>query len=65
MIASDQEFQTTREYVERLQTILLELRRTHSPTQYQAMSRGFLKELTRAQREMAVYLAAPVEARAA
>lgn len=59
MIASEDDYNRTREYVDRLQKILLELRRTHSASQFQGMSRSFLKELTTAQREINIYLATP------
>lgn len=59
MIASEDDYNRTREYVDRLQKILLELRRTHSASQFQSMSRSFLKELTTAQREINIYLATP------
>jgi hypothetical protein len=60
MITTQEEFERTREYVNRLQTTLLDLRRTHSSSQYASMSKGFLKELAKAQREMTIYLATPV-----
>jgi hypothetical protein len=56
MIRTDAEFQTTREYVDRLQRILLELRRTHTPRQYESMSKAYLRELAKAQRELTLYL---------
>lgn len=62
MIASKEEFDKTQEYAQRLQTILLSLRAAHSPQEYEAMSRAYLKELTQAQREIALYLAVPEKA---
>jgi hypothetical protein len=59
MITSQEEFQKTRDYVERLQQTLLDLRRTHSASQYTSMSKAFLKELVKAQREITIYLATP------
>ncbi len=59
MISSMEEYQRTKEYTDRLQQILLGLRAAHSAPEYETMSRAYLKELTRAQRETAVYLAVP------
>ena len=59
MIQSDAEYTAAVEYVNRLQQILFELRRTHTPTQFDGMSKAYLKELTRAQREIARFLATP------
>lgn len=59
MIQTDAEFEGTRQYVERLQTLLLELRRSHSDGEYEVVSKAYLHELTKAQREIARYLAAP------
>ena len=59
MISNDQEYAATREYAERLERILLELRKTHTGSQYEGMSKGFLKELAKAQREITLYLAVP------
>ena len=59
MIKSFEEYQKTREYSERLQVILLDLHHTHTPGQYESMSKGFLKELAKAQREITLYLAIP------
>ena len=53
MIKSEAEFETTRAYVDRLQHILMGLRRTHTPEQ------SFLKELAKSQREIAAFLATP------
>jgi len=49
----------TKEYTDRLQQILLGLRGAHSAQEYEMMSKAYLKELTKAQREIAVYLAVP------
>ena len=59
MIRSDDQYRRTRQYVDGLQEILLELRRTSTPSQYEWMSKAYLKELTKAQREIAMYLAPP------
>lgn len=59
MISSEEDYKRTHEYTERLQSILLELRRVHTGSQFESMSRSFLKELTKAQREISVYLATP------
>ena len=64
MIQTETEFENTRQYVERLQTILLELRRSHSAGEYEVMSKAYLQELTRAQREIARFLALPRRASA-
>ncbi len=57
MISSAEDYQRTKEYTDHLQQILLGLRSAHSPHEYEQMSRAYLKELTKAQREIAVYLA--------
>lgn len=62
MIVTLEEYENTRAYEERLQQILLELRRTHTSSQYESLSRGYLKELARAQRAITLYLATPAEA---
>jgi hypothetical protein len=59
VIATYEEYEATREYIDRLQQILLGLRRSHSGSQYEQMSKGFLKELAKAQREIAAYIALP------
>ena len=59
MIRSEAEYQRTREYVDKLQQILLGLRRTHTPSQFEAMSRAYVTELAKAQREITLYLAMP------
>ncbi len=60
MISSVEEYQKTKEYSDRLQQILLGLRSAHSAQEYERMSKAYLKELTKAQRQIALYLAAPV-----
>ncbi len=60
MISSREEYQKTKEYTDRLQQILLGLRDVHSARDYETMSKAYLKELTKAQREIAVYLAIPM-----
>jgi len=60
MIASLEEYQRTKEYTDRLQQILLGLRATHSAPEYETMSKAYLKELTKAQREIAIFLAVPL-----
>ena len=59
MISSMEEYQRTKEYTDRLQQILLGLRAVHSAQEYETMSKAYLKELTKAQRAIAVYLAVP------
>lgn len=59
MIASLEDYQKTKEYTDRLQQILLGLRAAPSAQEYESMSRAYWKELTKAQREIAVYLAVP------
>jgi hypothetical protein len=54
-----EEYQRAKEYSERLQQILLGLRAAHPAHEYESMSKAYLKELTKAQRENAVYLAVP------
>ena len=62
MIASMEDYQKTKEYTDRLQQILLGLRAAYSMQECESMSRAYLKELTRAQREIAVYFAVPPQA---
>lgn len=59
MIQTETEFENTRQYAERLQTILLELRRSHSSGEYEVISKAYLHELTKAQRAIARFLALP------
>ena len=56
MISSMEEYQRTKEYTNRLQQILLGLRAIHAPHEYETMSKAYLKELTKAQREIIIYL---------
>lgn len=58
MISSMEEYQKTKEYTDRLQQILPGLRAAHS--ERETMSKAYLKELTKAHREIAVYLAVPI-----
>lgn len=60
MISSMEDYQRTKEYADRLQQILLGLRDVHSAQEYETISRAYLKELTKAQREIAVFLAVPL-----
>ena len=62
MISSIEDYKRTKDYTDRLQQILLGLRSAHSTQEYESMSRASLKELTKAQREIAVYLAVPQNA---
>ena len=62
MISSMEDYRKTKEYSDRLQQISLGLRAAHSPQEYESLSRAFLKERTKAQREIAVYLAVPQQA---
>ena len=59
MIKTEAEFFTTRQYVDQLQQILMELRRTHSPRQSESMSKSYLRELAKSQRELTLYLSLP------
>jgi hypothetical protein len=58
-ISSEADYKRTREYAERLQDVLVGMRQTHTASQYEWMSRSFLKELTQAQHEIARFLAVP------
>jgi hypothetical protein len=58
MIASEAEYERTKEYVAGLERTLHHMRETLTPSQYRHMSESFLKELSNAQREMLMYLAA-------
>jgi hypothetical protein len=62
MISSMEEYRRTKKYTDRLQQILLGLRAAHSAQEYETMSKAYLKELTKAHREIAVFLAVPVPA---
>jgi len=62
MMKTFEEYQRTHAYVERLQQTLLDLGRTHTESQYTSMSKGFIKELSKAQREIMIYLATPLSA---
>lgn len=53
------EYRKTKNYMDRLQHILLGLRVVCSTQEYESMSRAYLKGLTKAQRGIAIYLAAP------
>lgn len=57
MISNQQEYEKTRQYVDNLQSILPGLRQQHSESEYAFMSRAYLKELTRAQREIVRFFA--------
>ena len=59
MISSVEEYHRTKEYTDRLQQILLGLRSAHSTQEYEQVSRAYLKELTKAQRQIVMYLAVP------
>ncbi len=56
MISSMKEYRRTKEYTNRLQQILLGLWAVHSAQEYETMSKSYLKELTKAQREIIIYL---------
>jgi len=56
------EYQKAKEYTDRLEQILLSLRSSHSAQEYEQMSKAYLKELTKAQRQIAMYLAVPASA---
>ena len=57
MIETEAQYRRTRQFVDRLQDILLNARTTSSPEDYALMSRSLLKDLAKAQREIAMYLA--------
>ncbi|MGI4787943.1 MAG: hypothetical protein ACRYFS_03730 [Janthinobacterium lividum] len=59
MISSMEEYKKVKEYTDRIQQILLGLRAAHSAQEYESMSKAYLKELTTAQREIAIFLAVP------
>ncbi len=62
MISTLDDYNRTREYTDRLQQILLSLRAAHYAREYEWMSKAYLQELTKAQREIAIYLAVPLDA---
>jgi hypothetical protein len=57
MIESLEEYERTVEYANGLQNWLLKMRAAQEPEQYQLMSRSYLKDLAKAQREITLYLA--------
>jgi hypothetical protein len=60
MIRTEEEYKRTKEYVNKLEAILLDARRNTEPTEYELMSRSFVRSIAKAQRDMMVYLAGPV-----
>lgn len=62
-IQTEGDFARTREYAAKLEDVLLNMRRTHTPEQYEYFSKSFIKELSEAKHEVLLYLAkAPSEA---
>jgi hypothetical protein len=57
MIRNQQEYEKARHYADRLQMILLGLRQHHSESEYAAMSKAYVKELARTQREIVRFFA--------
>jgi len=60
MIKTEEEYRRTKEYVDRLEAILLEARRNTAATEYELMSRSFVRSIAKAQRDMTMYLAGPI-----
>lgn len=56
MIQTDEELKTAQGSVTRLEQVLLEARRTHTPKQYALLSRPLLLELQSRQSEILQYL---------
>lgn len=57
MISNQQEYEKARHYADQLQSILLGLRQHHSGSEYAAMSKSYVKELARTQREIVRFFA--------
>jgi hypothetical protein len=56
MIKNDEQLQVAQEAVRNLQHILLAARKTHSATEYRAMSEPILLELQQREQEILTYL---------
>jgi len=62
MITNDQELQVTQERIARLQRLLLQLRSTARPAEFQALASGYRLEIERMEAEVLDYLTRPLEA---
>jgi hypothetical protein len=60
MIQTDDELRVAQECIAQLERVLLEAKRTHTPTQYRALSAPLLMELQQRQQEILQYLMAPI-----
>ncbi len=56
MLENDEQLNIAREQIERIQDLLLEMRRRVSSNEYQEMARGFLADLKRREAEIYEYL---------
>lgn len=57
MIRNDAELELAQDAINKIQRMLVEARRTHSPEEYRLMSAPFLLELQERQHEVIQYLA--------
>jgi hypothetical protein len=61
MIQNDIELGAMQERIRLFENVLAEARRTYSPSNYQAMSEGYLLEIERMQAEIRAYLSRSAE----
>jgi hypothetical protein len=61
VITNDQELQVTQERIARLQRLLLQLRSTARPAEFQALASGYRLEIERMEAEVLDYLTRPLE----
>ncbi len=66
MIENETQYHATKQYIHKLETYLLEARKRETPSNYQAMSKGYLHEIDKKQAEIRAYLshAEPLKAAA-
>lgn len=55
-IMNDEDYHETREYISNIEGLLLELRRTHTPDEYDFVKAGWLRKVREAQAEIVDYL---------
>ena len=61
MIRNDAEIQATQERILLFERVLMEARRTYSPSNYAAMAEGYLLEIAKLQADIRVYLSQVVD----
>lgn len=62
MIQNEQELQTTQERIAYFQRLLLQLRKTARPAEFQAVNSGYRLEVERMQAQVLDYLTRPMQA---